>query len=131
MNHESQIDNERPDFVLIGPEWPTRALLCAQLLEEGYKVAAIDGWPVPERYARGPMTPRAVIVDLLGLPEPGRVITELPLLIPPDRVLVVTALATLAIDELGERGFLVVRRPASIGDIVSAAKRLLQEPDQS
>ena len=75
---------------------------------------------------RGAMTPRAIIVDLLGLPELGRVVTELPLLTSPDRVLVVTALATLAIDELRERGFQVVRRPASIGDIVSAAKRMLR-----
>jgi hypothetical protein len=122
----------QPDVLLIGAEWPTRALLNAQLLEEGLEVVAFDGWPIPARYARGPLMPRGVIVDLLGLPEPERVIAELTHMISPQRVLVVTAQATLAPDDLRNRGFHVVTRPASVGDIVSAAKRLLQEQsDQS
>lgn len=31
-----------PDIVLLGPEWPERALLRAQLVEEGHDVVAID-----------------------------------------------------------------------------------------
>src|SRR5262245_27963580 len=37
----------RPDIVLLGAEWPTRALLRAQLAEEGYNVLATDRWPIP------------------------------------------------------------------------------------
>lgn len=95
-----------PDVVLIGPEWPTRALLRAQFVEEGYEVVA-------------------TIVDLHGLPEPHNVLAELRALIDPDRVLVVTALGTLTGDEIRRLGFHAVSRPASVGEIVAAAEALL------
>ena len=33
--------------MLLAPEWPERALLRAQLIEEGYEVVAVDAWPIP------------------------------------------------------------------------------------
>jgi hypothetical protein len=113
-----------PDVLLLGPEWPERALLRAELTEEGYDVVAIDAWPIPRAY-RGPgMTPRMVIVDLHGLPEPRTVLDEMRFVIPPERVLVVAALGTLPIQEIRRLGYHVVRRPTSIRDIVSAVGNL-------
>jgi hypothetical protein len=116
-----------PDVVLLGPEWPSRALLRAQLIEEGYEVVATDAWPIPRQYLRSDMRPALVIVDLQGLPEPHTVLDELRALIKPDRVLIVTALGTLTAEELRRLGFHAIARPASVGDIVSRAAALLQK----
>jgi DNA-binding response OmpR family regulator len=114
-----------PDIVLIGPEWPMRALLRAQLLEEGYEVVATDTWPIPRQFLRAGRRPHLAIVDLHGLTEPARALTELCGLIGPQRVLVVTALGTLTSEEIQRLGVRVVARPASVGDIVAAATALL------
>lgn len=114
-----------PDIVLLGPEWPERALLRAQLIEEGHDVIAIDAWPIPRLYRRPGMKPLVMIVDLHGLPDPRNTLDELRFVIPPDRVLVVTALGTLTADEIRRLGFNAVERPATIGQIVAAAASLL------
>jgi len=114
-----------PDVMLLGPEWPDRALLRAQLIEDGYEVIAIDRWPMPRLYRRAGMKPRAMIVDLRGLPEPRRTLEEVTWVIPADRVLVVTALGTLPSDMVRSMGFTVVERPTTVGAIVSAAAALL------
>ena len=110
---------------MIGPEWPTRALLRAQLLDEGYEVVATDAWPIPRQFLRSGMKPNLVIVDLHGLPEPARALAELCGLIGPQRVLVVTALGTLTSEQIRRLGVRVVARPASVGDIVAAVTALL------
>jgi hypothetical protein len=116
----------RPDILLVCAEWPERALLRAQLIEEGYEIAATDAWPIPKLDSRPSMTPRVMIVDLRGLPQPRKVLEELRCVIPPECVLVVTALATLSVEEVRGLGFHVMSRPASVGEIVRAAARLLR-----
>lgn len=115
-----------PDVIVLGPEWPERALLRAELIENGYDVVAIDAWPIPRAYRRPGMKPRVFIVDLRGLPDPGSVLDELRFVIPPDRVLVVTALGTLTVDQIRHFGYHVVTRPTSIHEIVEATSRLLR-----
>ena len=72
-----------PDVIVLGPQWPQRALLRAQLIEERYEVVAVDAWPIPRLYRRAGMTPRVLLIDLHELhaallalappetPEPG------------------------------------------------------------
>ena len=117
-----------PDIVLLGPAWPMRALLRAQLVEDGYAVVATDAWPIPRQYLRAGLTPRLVIIDLHELADPEAVLDEAAVLLRPDRVLVVTALGTLAPDAVRRRGFHVVSRPATVGDIAAAAAALLLRP---
>lgn len=115
-----------PDVVLLGAEWPTRALVRAQLIEEGYEVIATDAWPIPRQFLQPGLKPRLVIVDLQGLPEPHTVLDDLAVLIKPEHVLVVTALGTVTANEIRDRGFHLVSRPASVGEIVAAVSRLLR-----
>jgi hypothetical protein len=120
-----------PDIVLIGCEWRERALLRAQLLEEGYDVVALDAWPMPREYRRPGMKPRILVVDLHGLPNPRETLDDVRFVMPPARVLVVTALGTLAKDDLQRLGFRVVERPVTVGEIVSAVAPLLTRPAAS
>ena len=41
-----------PDIVLLDAEWPSRALLRAQLIEDGFDVLATDTWTTMRRYLR-------------------------------------------------------------------------------
>ena len=116
-----------PDVVLLVPTWKTRAVLRAQLIEEGCEVVALDAWPIPGLYLRPGMNPRVLIIDLHDLPDPGRTLDEARQVLPAGRVLVVTALGSLAGDQVRERGFAVVERPASIGEISSATRALLRQ----
>jgi hypothetical protein len=114
-----------PDIVLIGSGWPERALLRAQLIEEGYDVIALDAWPMPRLYRRPGMKPRVMVVDLHGLPSPREMLDEVRFIMPPDRVLVMTALGTLGGSEVQRLGFNVIERPVTVGQIVAAAAALL------
>lgn len=119
------MNEQAPDVVLLGPEWPERALLRAQLIEEGYSVVAIDEWPIPRPYRRTGLKPRVIVIDLHGLPDPRATLDEVRLLMPSDRVLVVAAMGTLTGNELRRLGFKVIERPATIGEIVRAAASML------
>lgn len=111
--------------MLIEPEWRERALLRAQLIEEGFEVVAIDRWPVPRPYRQPGTKPRLLIVDLQGLPRPRETLDEARFVFPPDRVLVVTALGTLTPGEVRRLGFPVIERPATVGRIVATAAALV------
>jgi hypothetical protein len=89
------MERKRPDVMLLGAEWPQRALLRAQLIEEGHEVVAIDDGPIPKLYRRPKMKPRTMIVDLQGLPHPRETLDAMRLVLQPERVLVLTALGSL------------------------------------
>jgi hypothetical protein len=115
----------RPDVMVLAPEWPERALLRAQLIERGHEVIAISEWPMPRLYRRPEMTPRVFVVDLRGLPQPREALDEIPVVMPRDRVLVLTALGTLAPDAVHRLGFHVVERPITVGQIVAVIEAVL------
>ena len=119
------MDPKPPDVIVLGTEWPERALLRAQLIEEGHEVVALDAWPIPRLYRRPGMKPRVLLIDLYELPNPGETLDEVRFVMPPERVLVVTALGSLRAEEVRERGFNVIERPATIGQIVAATGALL------
>jgi DNA-binding response OmpR family regulator len=119
------MEQKPPDVLLVGPEWPERALLRAQFIEEGFDVVAVDTWPIPRRYRRRGMKPRVLLIDLRDLPSPRETMHEVRFLLPPPRVLVVTALGILSADEVKGFGFNIVERPTSIGEIVAITRALL------
>ena len=114
-----------PDVLLLSSEWRHRALLRAQLIEEGYEVVAVDGWPLPKLYRVPGLEPRLLLVDLQGLSRPRETLAEVRQLTAPTRVLVVTALGTVSADDVRALGFDVIQRPATIGQIVAAVTAVL------
>jgi hypothetical protein len=118
------MDPKPPDVIVLGAEWRERALLRAQLIEDGHGVVAVDTWPIPQLHRAG-MRPRVLLIDLHALPRPREMLNELRVVLPPERILVVTALGSLTGNEVRERGFNVIERPASIGQIVAKVGELL------
>jgi hypothetical protein len=114
------------DIVLLGAEWKTRALLRAQLIEEGFEVVATDTWPMMRRYLRPGARPRLAVVDVKGLDEPEQVLRDVAVLMKPDRVLVLTAAATVPLAEISRLGFRVVPRPFTIAAVVDAVREALR-----
>jgi DNA-binding NtrC family response regulator len=119
------VESKPPDVIVVGAVWPERALLRAQLVEDGYEVIAIDAWPIPRLYRQPGMKPRVLLIDLHQLPRPRETLHEARLVLPSDRVIVMTALGSLAVEEVRALGFNVVERPASIGHIVATIGQLL------
>ena len=115
-----------PDVVLLCSEWPTRALLNAQLVEEGYDVVTTDEWPIPRQHLRAEGKPRALVIDLQGLPDPAVVLDEVRHLIQPHRVVVIAAIATVDTTSIRQMGFRVLVRPVAVGEVVAAVREVLK-----
>jgi len=114
-----------PDVIVVGTNWLQRALLRAQLIEAGYEIVAVDTWPIPRLYRRPEMKPLVLLIDLHQLPDPRETLDEVRYVMPPERVLVVTALGSLTLEEVRARGFNVIERPVTIGQVVAATGKLL------
>jgi len=117
---------QAPDVVLLGVEWQPRALIRAQLIEEGFEVVATDTWPMMRRQLTVAPKPRLAIVDLKGLPDPAAVLNDLRESMNPDRVLVLTAMGTIEPGEVEHLGFRHIDRPVAIGDLVNTAAQVIR-----
>jgi DNA-binding response OmpR family regulator len=115
-----------PDIVLLATDWRPRALIRAQLIEEGFEVVATDRWAMMRRHLRPGMKPQLALVDLKGLPDPVNVLSDLRVLMKPDRVLVLTALGTIPESEIKRLGFRTVSRPVVIEAVVRAARETIR-----
>jgi len=115
-----------PDIVLLATEWQPRALIRAQLIEEGFEVVATNTWPMMRRHLRPGVKPRLALVDLKGLSNPLTLLNDLRVLMNPDHVLVLTALGTTPASEVERVGFRTVSRPVVIEDVVRAAREAIR-----
>jgi hypothetical protein len=121
--------SQAPDIVFLAPEWQPRALVRAQLIEEGFEVVATRSWPSMRRHLRPGSKPRLAIVDLKDLAEPQAVLRDLRVLMKPDRVLVLSAIGTVPLSEIKRLGYRVVGRPFVIDDLVRAARAAMAETE--
>jgi hypothetical protein len=110
-----------PDIVLLAAEWQPRALIRAQLIEEGFDVVATNTWPMMRRQLRPGMKPQLALLDLKGLPDPRGVLDDLRMLMKPERVIVLTAAGTVSPAEIERSGFHALSRPIVIEEVVRAA----------
>jgi DNA-binding response OmpR family regulator len=108
-----------PDIVLLGVDWRSRALIRAQLIEEGYEVIAVDDWPTARRVLRLSPAIRVAIVDLEGLVDPVSVLREIRLVVDPSRVLVLGGLGTIVPSDIRSLGLHAIFRPFTIRDVVT------------
>jgi DNA-binding response OmpR family regulator len=116
-----------PDIVLLGAEWQARALLRAQLIEQGFEVIAVDTWPLMRRHLGPGLKPRLAIVDLQGLHQPEQILDELRILMDHRAVLVLSGIGTVAPARIEDLGFQVLNRPVTIGSVVAEAERAIRQ----
>jgi CheY-like chemotaxis protein len=110
---------------LIAPDWEVRALVRAQLLEEGYDVTAMEGWEAVEaRLQAEEVAPPALVIAELTGDEPPAILTLLRAF--PARRLVLRGAGAPAAEALRAAGIdAVLSRPFSVGDVVRAARAVL------
>jgi nucleoside-diphosphate-sugar epimerase len=113
-----------PDILLLAADRLIRAPLRAQLIEDGFEVIGTDTWPALRRHLRPGAKPLAAIVDLRDLPDADEVLRDLRVLMKPDRVIVLAAQGSVGPAEVSRLGYVVLRRPISIGEVVDAARAL-------
>jgi hypothetical protein len=118
-------DATPPDIVILAVEWRPRAMIRAQLIEEGFDVAATNTWALMRGYLRPGSKPKLAMVDLHNLADSKEILRDLGLLMKPDRVLVLRASGTVTQAEIERLGFHVHNRPISIKDIIAAARVIL------
>ena len=111
-----------PDIVFLAVAWQPRALIRAQLIEEGWEVVATSSWPMMRRHLRPGSKPRLAIVDLKDLPDPQAVLQDLRVLMKPECVLVLSAMGTVSPAEVESIGFRVLRRPFTIDDLIRVVR---------
>ncbi len=114
-----------PDVVILATEWRPRALIRAQLIEEGFNVVATDTWSMMRGCLRPGFKPRLAIVDLHNLAQPQEILRDLAVLMKPKLVIVLRASGTMTQTEIEDLGLGVLNRPITIDDIVAAARAVL------
>lgn len=117
-----------PDILLIAAEWRPRALINAELLEQGFDVVAVETWDEAELRLRArAVRPRLTIFDVDGDDHPEAALTTLAQLVRADEVLVLTSESVLPAARLAAMGYRhVLPRPFMIKAIVAQARTLLQ-----
>lgn len=130
MHAGNQVDgpSRSPDIVLLAADWPERALLRAQLIEEGFEVEASDDWPAMHRALSPRWMPQVAVVDLKDLRNPEAAVGELGRILGPDRVLVLTGSGTMHGADIDRLGVRALRRPMEIGEIVRTIAAMVHRP---
>lgn len=118
---------EESKVLLVAAEWRTRALLLAELEEEGYDVVALPGirWALAA-LAGERLTPALVVLDVTGDPEarPGRVRHLLRMVGNAPVVLLVGAYDAPTFIPLRDQVAAWLVRPLRLARVVEAVRRL-------
>jgi DNA-binding NtrC family response regulator len=122
----TRMTQQPPDIVFLDADWQSRALIRAQLMEEGFEVVATESWTMMRRHLRPGSKPRLAIVDLKDLPEPQEVLRDLRVLMKPERVLVLSAIGTIPREDIERHGFHIMPRPFVIEDLVREVRTIMQ-----
>jgi DNA-binding response OmpR family regulator len=116
--------DQTPDVVFLDADWQSRALIRAQLIEDGFDVVATDSWTMMRGHLRPGSKPRLALVDLKDLADPGNVLRDLRVLMKPERVLVLSAIGTMSREDIERLGFHVMPRPFVIEDLVREVRKV-------
>jgi hypothetical protein len=99
-------------------------VLCAQLMEEGYEVLAVESWDEAELLlSTGAVRPRTTIFALEQEANPEACLRTLARLLLVDTVLILTSPSVLSVAEVNALGFPhVLSRPFSVRDVLRAVE---------
>jgi DNA-binding NtrC family response regulator len=115
---------QRPDIVFLDADWQSRALIRAQLIEDGFEIVATESWTMMRRHLRPASKPRLALIDLKDLADPQDVLRDLRVLMKPERVLVLSATGTIPREDIERLGFHVMPRPFVIEDLIREVRKV-------
>jgi hypothetical protein len=115
---------QRPDIVFLDADWQSRALIRAQLIEDGFEIVATESWTMMRRHLRPGSKPRLALIDLKDLADPQDVLRDLRVLMKPERVLVLLAIGTIPREDIERLGFRVMPRPFVIEDLIREVRKV-------
>ncbi len=122
------LDTTMPQVLLIAKDWQTRALLRAQLIEEGVEVEAHES--VESAVAaveESGLVPSLILADLTASDDPIRDANLLAVWTQPFPIWVIASHTLIAGQNLKGKGFeLVLFRPIDVGELVEQIKLKLQ-----
>jgi len=118
----------QPKVLLAGGDFRPRALILAQLQEEGYEVTATETWEEAELLLRKrAVRPDAVVFDVEGEGQPEAALATLARLVAPARGVILTSSSGVAAEDAARLGFeRVLARPYSVGEVAKAVAAVLR-----
>jgi CheY-like chemotaxis protein len=115
--------------VVVGKDWQARALLRAQLIEEGLEVDAYETVRAALATLEGTdLLPGMLVVDLFASDDPASDIEQLVTWTPQIPVWIVASRNLIGEKRLKGRGFEVILfRPVDMGELVEQIKQRLEK----
>ncbi len=114
--------------LIAGKDWQARALVRAQLLEEGFETEAFE--TVPEAMAwlaSAPIPPDLVIADLSQSDDPASDVEALAAGSRKAPTWIIASRAFITEESLRDRGFeMIFLRPVDLGELVDQVKQRLE-----
>ncbi len=116
--------------LLIGKEWKARALLRAQLIEEGLEVEAHESVSdALQSLQASPMLPALLIADLAASDDPSTESDQLRAWTARIPIWIIASHTMIMGKSLQGRGFeLILYRPVDMQELVNQIKRRLENP---
>ena len=113
------------EILLIAADWRLRALVRAQLLEEGFQVRALPALEIAlSHLTAGGERPGLIILDTQGVEFDGQVVSELwQLSAQAPLILCQGAWSRVDVCQEGLAAARVLRRPFRVGDLVEEVRR--------
>jgi DNA-binding response OmpR family regulator len=114
-------------ILLIGKDWPARALIRAQLLEEGFDVEAHEALdPALASLESSEILPALVLADVSASDDPADDVEQLAAWASQLPVWIIAAPSLIRRQTLKGRGFeMILFRPVDVGELIEQIKRRL------
>ncbi|MDW8059851.1 MAG: response regulator [Thermomicrobium sp.] len=118
-----------PLVVIVEPEWPTRSYLRAELRELGYEVLAFETAEEAERsLEHWGFQPSLLVLDLSRSGSEATGVAQLLARFPDTPLLVIASPLRALPQHVQRRVTRLLRRPASVHELVQAIRELVPPP---
>lgn len=114
---------------IVGRDWKFRALVRAELREEGYEALGLETLDeVGKAIARRDLSPAALVFDLSESDDPDRDLASLHSLAHSLPIILIASHAHLPVPSALPEGITLLYRPLAVSDVLNRVRALLREP---
>lgn len=120
----AQVSRAPAQVILLGKDWKSRALVRAQLIEEGIRVKAYDAVAAAIEAAGGQTPAPLLVADLTASDDPAREAAQLAHWSRRIPIWIIASRSAINPRDLEGRGFeMVLFRPVDAGELIEQIKR--------